>query len=69
MKPNDLHPDQILTDDSGTLWRTTAVNLKCDKPHFLADMLEPGHINGATLVCGNFPLSTLHRFELCLTAV
>lgn len=69
MKLQDIHTDQILTDRIGNLWRTTAVNLKCDKPHFLADMVEPGTFNGASSVSATFRESALHNFEPCVVAL
>ena len=71
MKLSELHTDQILTDRNGFMWRVTAVNLpkdKAQKAHFLADMLEPSQISGASYIGGNWDESALKNFERCITA-
>jgi hypothetical protein len=69
MKLSEMHTDMILVDRSGNRWRTTAVNPKADKPSFLADMVEPGNLNGAASVTGAFREEALHNFERCIEAI
>ena len=63
MRLQDIHADQILTDRIGNLWRVKAVGIKCDHPHILADMVEPGTFNGASSVSASFREAVLHNFE------
>ena len=46
-----------------------AAKTKDEKMHFLANMIEPGSVNGASYIGGSFGESALHNFERYVAAI